>query len=152
VAGKNIAAKKIDRVRHSMLVSVSICMIYWVLLSAVCLLFPEGVFGIFTSDAEVLAMAPGYIVIMVVMYLSFALMAPPLGLISGIGNVKLNFIISLADGVIARIGLSLLLALPLGMGLYGYWWGSALAGFVSVIAGWVYFFSGRWKSRRLLMD
>jgi putative MATE family efflux protein len=151
VAGQNIAAKKLDRVRHSMLVSVLICIIYWVLLSAVCLLFPKVVFGIFTSDVDVLAMAPSYMIILVVMYLGFALMAPPLGLISGIGNVKLNFIISLADGVVARIGLSLLLAIPLGMGLYGYWWGSALAGFVSVIAGWVYFFSGRWKNRKLLM-
>ena len=47
-------------------------------------------------------------------------------------------------------GLGLLLSGPLGLGLHGYWWGSALAGFVSTIGGWAYFFSGRWKTRKIL--
>ena len=116
----------------------------------ICLLFPQGVFGLFSKDPEVLAMAPGYMVITVVMYLSFATMAPGLGLVSGVGNVKLNFIIAIADGVVARIGLSLLFSHALGMGLHGYWWGSAMAGFVSTLGSWGYFFSGRWRTRQLL--
>ena len=151
-SGQNIAAKKHDRVKRSMLFTTLFCLAYWVLLSAVCLLFPEGVFRLFTADGDVLAMAPDYMVILVVMFLSFALMAPPLGFITGIGNAKLNFIIAVADGVVARIGLGLLLAISCGIGLYGYWWGSALAGFVSVIAGWIYYFSGRWKTRRILIS
>ena len=103
------------------------------------------------KDPEVLAMAPRFLVIQVFMFLSFALMSPPLGFITGIGNAKLNFIIAVADGVVARIGLGLFLAITCGMGLYGYWWGSALAGFVSVIAGWIYYFSGRWKNRQILV-
>ena len=149
--GQNIAAGCHDRVKRSMGFTTLFCMCYWVLLSAVCLLFPEGVFRLFTADTEVIAMAPGFLVIQVVMFLSFALMAPPLGFITGIGNAKLNFIIAVADGVVARIGLGLLLAGPWGMGLHGYWWGSALAGFVSVIAGWIYYFSGRWKTRQILI-
>lgn len=150
-AGQNIAARQHDRVKRSMLFTTLFCMAYWVVLSGICLLFPEGVFRLFTSDGDVLAMAPDYMVILVVMFLSFALMSPPLGFITGIGNAKLNFIIAVADGVVARIGLGLLLAVPFGLGLYGYWWGSALAGFVSVIAGWIYYFSGRWKNRQILV-
>ena len=149
--GQNIAAQEHDRVKKSMAFTTLFCMLYWVILSAVCLLFPEGVFRLFTGDAAVLAMAPDYMVILVIMFLSFALMAPPLGFITGIGNAKLNFIIAVADGVVARIGLGLLLANTFGIGLYGYWWGSALAGFVSVIAGWIYYFSGKWKTRRILV-
>ena len=150
VTGQNIAARRIDRVKRSMLISTGICLGYWVILAVICLLFPTGVFGLFTSDSGVLAMAPEYMPILVVMFLSFATMAPPIGLINGVGHVRLNFIIALADGVAARIGLCLLLANALGMGLHGYWWGSALAGFVSSIAGFVYYFSGRWQNRRLL--
>ena len=73
-----------------------------------------------------------------------------LGLINGVGHVKLNFVIALADGVVARIGLSLLLAVTFGMGLHGYWWGSALAGFVSSIWSFAYYFSGRWQTRQVL--
>ena len=150
--GQNIAARRLDRVKRSMYVCVGVCLGYWVILSGICLLFPKAVFGIFNSEPEVLAMAPSYMTILVVMFLSFATMSPGLGLINGVGHVKLNFIIALADGVVARIGLCLLMANVLGMGLYGYWWGSALAGFVSTIAAWIYFFSGRWEKRKLLMN
>lgn len=151
VTGQNIAARNIDRVKRSMLITTGICLAYWLALSALCLLFPRGVFGLFTADADVLAMAPGYMPILVVMFLSFATMSPALGLINGVGHVRLNFIIALADGVVARIGLSLLLADVLGMGLYGYWWGNALAGFVSTLWGFAYYLSGRWKTRQLLV-
>ena len=151
-SGQNIAARRLDRVKRSMYVCVGVCMGYWVILSGICLLFPKAVFSVFNSEPEVLAMAPGYMNVLVVMFLSFATMSPGLGLINGVGHVKLNFIIALADGVVARIGLCLLMANVLGMGLYGYWWGSALAGFVSTIAAWIYFFSGRWEKRKLLMN
>ncbi len=150
VTGQNIAARRIDRVKRSMLITTGLCLGYWAILSALCLLFPRGVFGLFTADEAVLAMAPGYMPILAVMFLSFATMSPPLGLINGVGHVKLNFIIALADGVVARIGLSLLLAVTFGMGLHGYWWGSALAGFVSSIWAFGYYFSGRWQTRQVL--
>ena len=149
-AGQNIAAGRHDRLRRSMFVTTMYGLAYWFVLAALLLLFPKGVFSIFTSEPEVLAMAPRFMVIQTVMYLSFALMTPPLGFITGIGNTRLNFLIALADGVIARIGLGLFLAITCGIGLYGYWWGSALAGFASVIPGWIYYFSGKWKSRKIL--
>ena len=152
VTGQNIAAKKLDRVRSSMLISFLICMVYWVLLSAICLLFPKAIFGLFDQDPEVLDLAGYYMWVQVVMFLSFCTMTIPIGFINGIGNVKLNFVIAIADGVVARIGLSLLLARVFGMGLYGYWWASSLAGFVSTIWGWLYYFFGNWKDRRLLVD
>jgi Na+-driven multidrug efflux pump len=60
-------------------------------------------------------------------------------------------IIALMDGVVARIGLSLLLSRVI-QGPAAYWWASALAGFVSVVWGWLYVFSGRWKHRKLLAE
>ncbi len=150
IAGQNIAAHKHDRVRRSLLISTGICLVYWAILFVLCLAIPRAIFGIFSSDPDVLDMAPHYMYILGWMFLTFALMGPVLGFISGVGNVRLNFIISLLDGVIARIGLSLLMAVTFAMGMYGYWWGSALAGFVSVIGGWLYFISGKWKTRQLL--
>ena len=50
----------------------------------------------------------------------------------------------------ARIGFSLLLGVGFGMGLLGFWIGSALAGYVPVVIGLVYFLSGRWKTHRLI--
>ena len=86
------------------------------------------------------------------MFLSFALMAPTLGLINGVGFTSLNLVIALLDGVAARIGFSLLLGMTAGMGLEGFWLGSALAGYVSVLLAGIYFFSGKWKTRKLTVE
>ena len=56
------------------------------------------------------------------------------------------------DGVAARIGFSLLLGVTAGMGLEGFWLGSALAGYVSVLLAGIYFFSGKWKTRKLTVE
>ncbi len=148
--GQNLAAGKRPRARRCIGISQLTCLVFWALMVLVCLFLPRVLFGLFTTEEDVLALAPEYMRIQIVMYLSFALMSTPLGFINGLGHVNLNLAIALVDGVVARIGLSVLLAIPLG--LHGYWWGSALAGFVSVIWGWLYYLSGRWEKRKLLVD
>lgn len=150
IVGQNIAAGKPERVKKAMYVGWGLCMAFFLVAGTLLMLFPEAVFGIFSSDPEVLTLAPSYMNIAIWMYLAFAMMAPPLGLINGVGFTSFNLIIAIMDGVIARIGLSLLMGNVLGMGLEGFWWGSSLAGFVSVIMGTVYFFTGKWKARKLL--
>jgi len=149
--GQNMAAGKPERVKRATYISVFCCLGFWVLAALMCVFCPKAIFRLFTQEADVLTLAARFMRIQIVMYLSFALLSTPFGLISGIGHVNLNLVIAIADGVVARIGLSLLFAHVFSLGLYGYWWGSALAGFVSVIWGWLYFFSGRWRTRKLLV-
>lgn len=149
-AGQNLAAGNQARVRRCMGVSQLCCLVFAALMALISLTLPREVFSLFTRETAVLDMAPDYMRIQIVMYFSFALMSTPIGFINGLGHVNLNLLIALVDGVVARVGLSLLLAGPLG--LHGYWWGSALAGYVSVVWGWLYYFSGRWKTRKLLVD
>lgn len=150
--GQNVAARRPDRVHGSMRVSTECTMLFWLVSVFMCVFLPRPVFGLFTSEEAVLAMAPPYMRVQIVMYLTFALMSPPIGFINGVGHVNLNLVIALADGILARIGLCLLLASALDIGPYAFWWANALAGFVSVIWGWAYFFSGRWKTRKLLTE
>ena len=148
--GQNIAAHRPERVKKTMWISTAFTIAFWLLATLVCIFLPRIVFELFTTEEAVLEMAPAYMRIQIVMYLSFALMSTPLGFLNGIGYVNLNLLIAIMDGVIARIGLSILFANVLDIGPAAYWWGSALAGFVSVSWGWLYFFSGRWKNRKLL--
>ena len=46
----------------------------------------------------------------------------------------------------------ILLGNVLEWGLPGYWWGHAIAGYVSVILGLVYFLMGTWKKRGTLLQ
>ena len=153
MVAQNFAAGKIDRVRKINRVSTLICMLFFVLVGAVTLLFPEQIIGIFTqpTETEVLALARPYMRIAFWLYLSFCAMTTALGHINGVGFTSLNLIIALLDGVIGRIGLSILLGVVLDWGVEGFWWGNALAAYISVFLGLGYYFFGKWEKRELLL-
>jgi Na+-driven multidrug efflux pump len=88
--------------------------------------------------------------VMVVTFLGSALMTPYNSLINGLGYASLSMVIGLLDGVVARISLSL--ALGAAFGVMGYWYGNAVAGFVTVILAAAYYYSGRWRTRKLLVE
>ncbi len=148
IVGQNVGAGKPERATKALGISIGINLLFFALVAVVCLVWPRGVFGVFTGEEEVLAMAGRYLRIAIWAYLGFALMQPINGLIAGVGNSRLSMVIGILDGVFARIGLSL--ALGNSLGIWGYFWGYSLAGFVTVILGGVYFLSGRWKHRALL--
>ena len=150
MVGQNMGAEKPERAGRTVWAGWAINFGFFLFLGTAVLTIPEMIFGIFSNDAEVIAMSRDYMRIAFWMYLAFALMAPPIGLITGVGATGLNFVIALLDGVLARVGLSLLFGITLGMGLEGFWRGNALACYISVILPSLYFFSGKWKTRRLL--
>ena len=120
---------------------------------AVITLFrPEWLFGLFSQDPAVLAMAISYIPIAMIQYLGCVLRPPNFALINGSGNSKLNLAVALLDGIFTRIGLSLLLGVTFGMGIRGFWYGNALSGLVPFLIGTVYLFSGRWKTRGVITE
>ncbi|MCI6909327.1 MAG: hypothetical protein MR832_09315, partial [Clostridiales bacterium] len=71
------------------------------------------------------------------------------GFTQGIGNSGLSLAFSLLDGVILRIGLSWLLGVACGLGIFGFFLGYGLATYGTAIPGMIYFFSGIWKKRRM---
>ena len=150
--GQNLGAGKHDRVKQVFWFGNLYCLVFFVAVAALCLGAPEWIFRMFTQDADVVAQAGHYMLTMVVMFLGFATMTAGIALINGIGNGSLSLITALLDGVIVRIGLCILMSGPMGMGVWGYFWGNALAGFVSVIIGDFYYLSGLWKKRKLMVE
>ena len=112
------------------------------------ILFPEEIFSLFTdsSDTDVLALAKGYVPIALLMFLASSLRATMNALINGSGNVSLNFVTAILDGIVLRIGLSLLFGVTFGMEATGFWLGDALAGFTPFWLGLVFFLTGKWKN------
>lgn len=134
MVAQNFAAGKLDRVRQANRVSNVVCLVFFVFVGAAALLFPEQIIGIFTQpdEVEVLALARPYMRTAFWLFLSFCLMTTSLGHINGVGFTTLNLIIAVLDGVVGRIGLSILLGHVLSWGVEGFWWGNALAAFISV--------------------
>ena len=108
---------------------------------------PEWVFGFFSGDPEVIALALTYIPVALVQYLGCTLRPASFALINGSGNSKLNLMVALLDGILCRIGLSFLLGVVFEYGIRGFWYGNALSGLVPFLIGSIYLASGKWAKR-----
>ena len=140
-----IGAKKYKRVTNVILTLLVFNGIVSGLFIVATVCWPRSVFGIFLSDPDALDMAVTYVPVAVVSFIGTIIRPSMFSLINGSGHSKLNLIVALLDGIIARVGLALLLGLYFGMGVYGFWYGNAFAGWVPFFIGIVYYFSGKWK-------
>ena len=89
--------------------------------------------------------------IAVVLFLGSACRSPMNALINGSGNHRVNFATAILDGIVMRVGLSVLLGLVLHMEYLGFWLGDALAGYTPFFIGLVYYFTGAWKTRKYVI-
>lgn len=145
-----VGAGKRERVPKVVNCILLVCQAEAVLCALIVFFFPRQVFGLFNRDAEVLALSELYRGAAAVGYLTFGLRAAYNSVVNGIGFASLGMVSGLMDGVVARIGLAVLLGSVLGYGIQGYWYGSALAGAVSAAIVGCYYYSGKWKRRELI--
>ena len=99
----------------------------------------------FTADEAVLSQSHILVVPAILNFFGAATRAISFSLINGSGNTKLNFAVAIIDGMISRVGIAALLGFGLGMGCQGFWYGDALAGFMPMVIGMVYYLSGKWR-------
>lgn len=145
-----IGANKQERVKSVFWWNLGIALIAASAFGVALLLFPRQIFGLFNTDEAVLAYASVYAVFGLFDCLGNALRSPCNALVNGVGAALLGFAASLVDGVFARIAFSILFGNVMGMGVAGYWLGSTLAGYVTVIILAPYFLSGAWKRKKKL--
>ena len=147
-----LGARKTGRVPKVVFHALWIVAIPASVFAVVTLFHPEWLFGLFSDDPAVLALALSYVPVALVQYLGATLRPASFALINGSGNSRLNLLVALLDGLAARIGLALLLGRALEMGIRGFWYGNALAGLVLFLIGSTYLLSGRWKRRASAPD
>lgn len=147
MTGQNIGAEKYDRVKGILRWAFLLTCTFAVITISAITLFPNTIFGIFTEEAAVLLVCMEYIPVCYVNFTASALRGAMNAFNFGCGNYKFNFAVAILDGIVARIGFSLLLGFVLDLGYMGFWMGNALAGTVPFFLGLVYYLSGRWKTR-----
>ena len=116
------------------------------------LLMPRMLFGAFTSDTAVIEFGVTYLRILAVAIFVSSVISPFNAMVSGSGFVSLGFAIGILDGVVCRIGFSLLFAYGLGMGALGYFWATACCRVLPCLLCFAYFASGKWRTRKLLSE
>ena len=147
MVGQNIGAGKFDRVRQIVFAVYRIMLCVAIVASVVIYFFPAQVYGIFTDDLSVIAIGYEYIPIAILAFLSCAGRSGSNALINGSGNSRVNFITAIFDGIILRLGLSVLFGIVLDMKYLGFWIGDALANFTPLWVGMLFYHSGAWKKR-----
>ena len=142
-----LGARKTERVPKVVFNALWIVAIPASIMAVITAFRPEWLFGLFSSDKAVLAMAVTYIPVAMVQYLGATLRPANFALINGSGNSRLNLMVALLDGIACRIGFSLFLGVTLAWGIRGFWFGNAFSGLVPFFIGGTYLLSGRWKLR-----
>ena len=150
MVSQNIGARKYSRVPKIALSIAVATFTIAITLSALTLTFPEQIFGIFIEEEgrdSVMAIGMEYLPVAVLMFFGSACRAPANAIVNGSGNYRVNFATAILDGIVLRIGLSLLFGLTLDMKYIGFWLGDALAGFTPMVVGIFFYLSGKWKGK-----
>lgn len=150
--GQNIAAGKYDRVSKVVKMVAVLGLAFAAILSLIMIIMPEQLFSLFDREEEVLALARSYVWVAVINFFGYATRSFAMSLINGMGYAGLAFFAGIMDGVVVRIGLAFLMGIVFNMGIYGFWYGMVIAGHVFGVVGAVYFFSGKWKKKRLIIN
>lgn len=145
MVGQNLGAKKYKRVPQILFSAMACTLAIISVYVAVLILFPEGMVGLFTKDEVILASASIIILPSVINSFGAVTRSFAFAIINGSGNSRLNLLVAIIDGMIARISLAYILGWKIGMGPQGFWLGDALAGFMPFAIGFTYYVSGKWK-------
>ena len=150
MAGQNLSAGEHKRVNQILVTILAVGLALAALATAVMLLWPSAVYGVFTPDPDVLGAAGVLTLPIILNFYGSATRSASFSLINGSGRSGLNLAIAIIDGVVSRIGLAALLGFALHLDCFGFWMGDALAGFMPLVIGGVFYLSGRWKESRCL--
>ncbi len=149
---QNIAAKERTRAERVVHWTWLYSAVFTVIIFVVYLIFGEALFRMFSDDPLVHDMADTFIAAILWMFPALAVMRGSGAFIQGIGNAKLGLVLSLLDGVVLRIGFSVLFGLVFSWGFYGFVLGYGLAAYGCAIPGAIYFLRGKWKKQATLAD
>lgn len=146
--GQNLGAGKPERVRRGYAAGMAMGGAISVVLTAVLIVFRDGLIGLFSTDPGVLRYGGEYLTIVTSFYVLFTAMFITGGVLRGAGDTMVQMVITLIALWGVRIPVAALLSGT--MGTLGIWW--------SIPAGWSvgfalifgYYLTGRWKRKVLV--
>lgn len=146
--GQNIGANKIDRVRRGLTVTLMMTTGFSLLVSMVAWLFGKDIMGFFTDDAEVIGIGYDYLVIVSSFYVVFGAMFVMHATLRGAGDTLIPMFITLFSLWVLRVPFSYFLSIQ--MGPTGIWWGIPIAWCFGLVASFIYYKTGRWKTKAVV--
>jgi putative MATE family efflux protein len=143
--GQNIGAGKFSRVKSGYISTLKITGIITVFITTMIVIFPHSLMKAFNSDPGVIAEGVKYLYIVGFFYLIFTTMFINNGLLRGAGDTLIPMFITLFSLWIIRIPIAWYLSKHYGP--EGIWWSIPLAWFFGMTFSYIYYLTGRWKTR-----
>lgn len=149
--GQNIGANKIERVRKGYIMTLAFTSVLSIVVSIVMYFFGKEMIMLFSKDQQVIDIGYSYLVIVSSFYVLFTSMFTTQGLLRGAGDTLIPMFITLIALWLLRIPLSYYLSRPsVGLGTDGIWWGIPIAWSFGFIASFIYYKTGRWKTKSVI--
>lgn len=146
--GQNIGAGKSDRVKKGYEATLRMNAIITIIITALILIFPGWLMKAFTPDTDVISIGKEYLYIVGPFYILFTSMFINNGVMRGAGDTIAPMFITLFALWFIRIPLAWLLS-----GLYSYqgiWWSVPIAWLVAVVLTYLYYKTGKWKTKSVV--
>lgn len=150
--GQNLGARKLDRAAKTVWNALGMSLMVAVAASGLAWLLPRQLFHLFTNEEAVKDLGVVFLHIMCIHFFCSAFVSSFQSMVTGCGFVELGFAIGVLDGVVCKIGFSLVFLNLLNVGQTSFWWGTAVSRFLPGCLCLAYFLSGKWKTRRMLSD
>ena len=150
--GQNLGAKRIDRAKKTTICTVLATLVCATFSAIICILIPKEIYSIFTPDAEVITLGTTFLKIFIIHFYASAITGSFQAMVTGSGFVELGFIIGVLDGLVCKIGFSLLFMNMFNLGYLGIWLGVSCSRILPGCISIIYFLSGKWKTRKLLTE
>jgi len=134
LVGYSIGAKNIDRAHQAIKLSIKVTTIMALFSFFILYLFPRQLFGVFSTDAELIRLGTRAIRIIAIMLPTMGFQVVVSGMYQAMGRAKQAFILSSLRQVILLI--PLILILPHFFNLDGVWYSFFIADFLAVLITW----------------
>jgi putative MATE family efflux protein len=154
IAGQNLGAQKLERVFETLRTAVYFGLAIGLLCTAVLLIFPEQIGGIFlkasAENVQVLHLVRDYYRWIAFIFPCFAVIFAIQGVLRSAGDTMALLALSFVAMVMIRIPLAYGLAGPVGFKQDGIWMAMLSSSALAVGLNWLYYRKGPWKKKRLL--
>lgn len=154
IAGQNLGAQKLERVFETLRTAVYFGLAIGFLCTAVLLIFPEQIGGIFlkasAENVQVLHCVRDYYRWIAFIFPCFAVIFAIQGVLRSAGDTMALLALSFVAMFIIRIPLAYGLAGPAGFKQDGIWMAMLASSALAVGLNWLYYRKGPWKKKRLL--
>ncbi|MCE1168780.1 MAG: MATE family efflux transporter [Sphingobacteriia bacterium] len=146
--GQNLGAGKPERVRKGLTVTLGMTSLISLFVTLIAHFYSKELMSLFTTDPEVIRYGSDYLIIVCSFYILFSAMFSISGVMRGAGDTLVPMLVTLFSLWLIRIPLAHFLSGSLGV--HGIWWAIPVAWAIGLAGAWVYYKTGRWKTKVLV--